>query len=172
MRSVPWVLFGALVALASPARAEEPLLVVVEAGPRQADAIRSRIGEAISRPVVSLLDESASYASATVSVAVAQDGRLARLCYRDRYGMRMHDVTAPSGAREPSWIVLAVVALLRDAQAMAWAAPAEIIDPFTDDRARGLARVRIPTEVIDPWERRPSPHRDERGRSLGRPRPR
>ena len=149
---------------------DAPLLVVVEASPHAAAAIREQIGRTLSRPVVSLLDEAAPRAIESISVAVSSDGRSARLCYRTTHGAEFRDAAAPAGAREPSWVAEVAVQLLRESRRAGWVlVPTEILDPFGDVATQA---TRIPTEVIDPWERNRGAAAREPASLLGRPRPR
>lgn len=170
-----WVfsILGCALSFAQVTRAQDrPLLVVVEASPRDAEAIRGRIGEALARRVVSLLDDDATHAAESVSVAVGRDGRHARVCYRGRYETRFREVSAPADARGPSWVALAAVALVQEARALSWSATPEILDPFAEDEPRALLPLRLPTDVLDPWERQAPDPRAEPATGLGVPRPR
>ena len=172
MRWVLSILACALLAGQGARAQDRPLLVVVEGSSRDAEAIRGRIGEALARPVVSLLDAEAMQAAESISVAVARDGRNARLCYRGRYETRFREVSAPPSARGSSWVASAAVALLQEARALSWSAPPEILDPFADDEPRALLPLRLPTDVLDPWARDATDPRAEPATRLGVPRPR
>ena len=169
----PMIAASVLMVLLSVERAlaDEPLLlVVVEAAPAAAAEIRARIARTLSRPVVSLLDESAPRATESISVALSTDGRTARLCYRTRHGVQFRDATAPANDRQPSWVAQPAAELVQAARRASWASlPQEILDPFADSATPPSP---IPSEVIDPWERHQAERPPEPASLLGRPRPR
>ncbi len=174
MRWLGWcVALGAMVPSSVVRASDPPILVVVEASPDEAADIRRLIGEALGRRVVSLMDEEASRAPATVSVALADSGRRARLCYRDEAGVTLKDARAPGDTGDARWIGDGVVALLQDVRATRWRMPDEILDPFANEPSPMLAGNEIPAEVIDPWERAGTPRQGrESGRGLDAPAPR
>lgn len=145
-------------ALAPAAHADDrPLLVVVESAPQEAAAIRHGIAEATGAPVVALGDEGAERSSATLSVALSGDRRSAWVCYRNGDRPRYEQLSAPADAgRGLGWVATAAADLVRRAESdrRDWSIADEVLDPFAGEtRHTQIVNMRLPAEIIDPWER-------------------
>jgi len=180
MRSALWLgVVAATLLLAAEAAADErPLLVVVESVPAQlATSIRSGIAEESGRTVVALGDDGAERASATLNLTLSDDRRTAWAYYRNDDRPRYEQLSAPEGARGLGWLAVAAAQLVRRAEAdrRDWSIADEVIDPFAHDPPRPRADMRLPPEILDPWERpgaQPISPLQELGSELGAPRPR
>lgn len=153
------------------ARAEAPILVVVEVRGGEADvpAIRERLAEALRAPVLSPFDAEGTPARGTLAIGMDYERGSARVQYRTSDATLVR-ITAPvpDGAdAEGLWIVDDVVALVREAERRSDRSRLvqcpEVIDPWGHQgRARfDSSFFQLPSEVLDPFSG-PEPYAERR----------